>query len=289
MALVLDKTLTGHNASVYKLLNFNTVDKFLSLAGDGMIVQWSSDSEDGVLIAKAEDKLYSGCLLHNETLMAGGYSGELHCLDINSSSMIKRVQYHKKSIYDIVATDTNIYVASGDGHLTIWKGDDFTLELDCQVNSSGLRSLAILGDSLLIGGMDGYLYEFNLMTAQVNQRNKLHLQSIFKVLVDQNLVYTCGRDAHIRIFNFQFEMKTEVAAHWQTVNDLLLVDDQIVSVSMDKKIRVWSRDLAKLNQSIDVQKGGHVNSVNSVISLNKNGSIVTAGDDRSIKIWSNLP
>jgi len=48
----------GHQSGIYDLC-MNGAEKFLSVAGDGWVVQWNFREEDGSLISKVDGQLFS--------------------------------------------------------------------------------------------------------------------------------------------------------------------------------------------------------------------------------------
>jgi WD40 repeat protein len=288
MKILLKNTLTGHNASIYKLLNAGE-STFYSLGGDGYLVSWNTDSDDGVLLANADDKLFSGAIISKDIVVAGGFSGQLYWLDINRKEIIKRVSLHKKAIMDCIVDRDRLCTVAQDGALVIWDITTMSSIATFSITPFGLRTAHFLDlNLLLIGGMDGYMYLVDTLQINIVNRWKAHETSIFSILSDDENIYTSGRDAMIRKWKqLDQSLQLEVAAHWFTVNTMIFVDQHIISASRDKKIRIWDENL-NLEQSIDVQAGGHVNSVNSIIYKREEGIIATCSDDRTIKLWSIL-
>ena len=76
-------------------------------------------------------------------------------------------------------------------------------------------------------------------------------------------------------------------AHWFTINKIGAIPElsAFATASRDKTWRLWSTDDFELLKSIDVQKGGHINSVNALVWIPEAGLMVSAGDDRLIRMF----
>jgi WD40 repeat protein len=280
--------LRGHIGAIYKLIDLPQSDHFISVGGDGYVVLWHKNGiSDGKLIANADEQIFSACYLAEQhLLLLGGMSGQLHFLDLKKNTIVKKVAFHKKSIYNIASHHNQIYTASGDGILTQWSIENMNPTVSLQLNNEGLRSLCSHNKMLLVGGMDGQLFVIDHVDMRLVQSCHAHENSIFSILSTGDPIYTGSRDAHMKRWRLEPDIIEEISipAHWFTVNDVILVEDFLVSASRDKKIRVWTPDL-ELLQSVDVQGEGHTHSVNSLLYIEDYGVVFSGGDDRVINVW----
>jgi WD40 repeat protein len=289
MKLSLFRTLTGHNSSIYKIIVGKTNNDFFSLAGDGFLVKWNINQSDGILVAQSDDKFFSGTLVTNELLVAGAFSGQLYWFDLKENIIEKRVLHHKKAIFGCLVVSGNLYTISQDGALVRWNIETMTPELTFIVSAYGLRSIENFDDNtLIVGSMDGYLYCVDKFTFQITKRWKSHENSVFAIKVFENVIYTIGRDAMLKKWSMTDNtLIQEIPAHWYTINDIVIFENFILTASRDKKIRVWDNNFILL-QSIDVQQGGHLNSVNSISVMTDSKKLISCSDDRTIKVWDIL-
>jgi len=285
----------GHSSSIYALADIPETPYFLSAGGDGWIVRWHKDGSlpDGLLIAQVEGKVFSIFLLNgHNVLVAGDFAGDIYWIDLNENKVIKRVKYHKGSIFGLWADDSHLFSVSGDGFLVRWSLESMMPEESLQLSAQGLR--CILGtpenNSLYIGASDNNVYHVDKTSLEVLDKYKdVHDNSVFCLArCSHDRLITGGRDAFFKVHRLKdFTTLYEVAAHWFTINQILYIDEMnvFVTASRDKSFRIWNPDNYQLLKSIDMNKGGHINSVNAVLWFNGHGIIATAGDDRSILLW----
>ncbi|HMP28778.1 MAG TPA: hypothetical protein PKD85_04210 [Saprospiraceae bacterium] len=284
MRLSFLKTLKGHNGSIYKLIR-GTDKVFYSLGGEGFLVEWNIDLDDGTLIAQGEDQFFSGLKINENIIVAGGFSGEVYWFDIQKKIILKRIQYHKKAVHDFILMQNILYSVSADGCLVSWNVKTM-MPIDVfQINALGLRSIQIVANQIIVGGMDGYLYIIDVDEFVIVNRWHAHTNTVFTIQVNEDFIYSGGRDAILKKWSKNnFNLIAEVPAHWYTINDIYLDQNFLITISRDKKIRLWDTDL-QLLQSLDVQSGGHINSVNTLCVTENSTNLITGSDDRTLKVW----
>lgn len=292
----ISKTLKGHTGSIYDLTS-DDEHYFYSAGGDGWIVQWdlSGNKIDGCLIAKTETKLFSICILKDKnTLLAGDMLGTLYWLDIKKRAICAIVKGHKAAIFDIYQiSETEVVTVSKDGYICFWNIENRHPKYSYQINHKGLRCIESdqCGSVLYLGGSDHHVFEFSLINKSVVKTIECaHENSVFSILqLDDEALITGGRDAHIKEWQLTnpIRLLQSLPAHWFTVNSIVDLQDKglIASGSRDKTIRLWDRDTLQPIQKIDVQKGGHINSVNKLLWSKKYQTLISASDDRTIRRW----
>ncbi len=92
-----------------------------------------------------------------------------------------------------------------------------------------------------------------------------------------------GRDGRILLWDLGTGGVRTVRAHASNVEDIAFSPDgrRLVSVSMDKSVKVWD---AESREPIDAREA-HTAGVKSVVFA-RDGSFVTAGTDRTLRVWS---
>jgi WD40 repeat protein len=294
--IIKENDLKGHNGAIYKL-NYDALnDVIYSAGGDGWIVKWDAfgKNEDGFLVAQTDAKIFSMLTIAEHNLIiAGDMDGHIYWIDVPQSKVISRVVAHKKSVFDLIRLCENKVASAGkDGVITIWSLEHFRPELSVQVNAKGLRCLVYDNKRQIIyaGGSDNHIYQIDPQNLNLSIFcENAHKNSVFSMLhYTDNRLISGGRDAHMKSWNIstQAENLLSLPAHWYTINDMEIIDNQwLATASRDKSIRIWSLPDLNAVKLLDVQKGGHVNSVNSLAWVPKHQLLFSAGDDRIIKVW----
>lgn len=299
LEIIKENELKGHNGAIYKLQYDTINDVIYSAGGDGWIVKWDANgqNQDGFLIAKTDAKIFSMLAIPAKNLIiAGDMDGHIYWIDTQKSTVISRVVAHQKAVFDIIQiNDFQIVSVGKDGLVTFWSLEHFKPELSVRINAKGLRCLKLHPSSqaLYIGSSDHHIYKVDLKDYAVSTFiENAHENTVFSLLIYNDLtLISGGRDAHLKSWTLgkNTEATQSLPAHWYTINDMLSVDQLwLFTASRDKSIRIWSLPELEAIKLIDVQKGGHINSVNTLAWVPDHQLLFSAGDDRTIKAWKIL-
>jgi WD40 repeat protein len=156
----LHKKLKGHKGSVYCIVYDQNQHKLYSAGGDGWIVSWHGDSEDGVLIADVTDQVFSLCLSSPDLILAGSMQGDLYFIHQRGVAPPRKKVFHQKGIFAIAEHKGKILTAGGDGRLGIWNQEQAELEESIVLSDQRLRCLSLSPDkqNLALGSSDGNIY-----------------------------------------------------------------------------------------------------------------------------------
>lgn len=290
--------LKGHIGSIYDLCLGDDGNCFYSVGGDGWVVKWLTDgqNQDGILIAKTDTKLFTiSVLFAKNLLVAGDINGHLYWIDLSTQTILARTTAHRKSIFDILVLDDHRFLTvSGDGCMTVWHVDSRSPIISIKLSTQGLRCAAYDEHSqkIFIGASDHNIYiidgcDFSLESVH----HDAHANSVFTLCVDKGQIISGGRDAHLKVRSIAtMDLLADHAAHWYTINKVMSLPevDKIATASRDKNFRLWDRASIDPIETIDVFKGGHHHSVNTMLWIGNQNILATAGDDRIIKLWKVL-
>ncbi|MEM6317990.1 MAG: WD40 repeat domain-containing protein [Bacteroidota bacterium] len=294
-------TLTGHNASIFSLIPYETDDTFLSGAGDGWIVRWNfNDPDMGQLVAKVDTQIFSLCYLSDQNMVvAGNMNGGVHWVDVANPEQTKNVAHHQKGVFAIQRIGSHVFTAGGSGVLTKWAiSTQKTLE-SLHLSNKSLRCLAYCSAKreLAVGASDHSIYLLDADTLFIKKTiEQAHENSVFTLRYSPNGRYLIsgGRDAQLRVRDLD-KNTSEISAqpaHWYTINDIAFHPKAPIfaTASRDKTIKIWDSEKFQLLKVIEtVRDQGHLNSVNRLFWSSFNNYLVSCSDDRSIMIWQVQP
>jgi WD40 repeat protein len=287
--------LKGHNGAIYCLTDIPGHNFFLSAGGDGWIVQWDKEgaSPDGILLAQVEGKIFAMCYLQDkELLVAGDFDGDLYWIDMPAKKVIRRVRQHQGSIFAIGTFSKYVYSIGADGFVVQWSVDTMLPVASVKISKKALRSIVIdtKNEMAFIGSSDSHIYIVNLNTLNVEKTlHDMHASTVFSLALSEGMnLFSGGRDAQLKKIGIaDFNTLHQISAHWYTINRILYLShsDLLITASRDKTFRVWDASDLSLLKSVDMHKGGHINSVNTLLYFENEKILATGSDDRSVILW----
>ena len=289
-------TYTGHRDCIYSLEGGHKPSVFYSAGGDGYVAQWDLENlHEGQLVAKVSASVYA---LHyyaaHQCLVVGQNHEGIYFIDVANKKIAGSIKLTQSAIFDITSAGNLLFVAAGDGVLTIVDMEKRAVEARYKLSDSSLRSLAFGNNShyLTIGASDNNIYVFDVIKGAVFRKIQGHRNSVFSVSYphpSSHLVST-GRDAHLNFWSVadDYELVESIPAHTFSINHIAFRNDYryFATGSMDKTVKIWDYRARKLLKVIDKPRhGGHQSSVNKLYWSNYNSYLISASDDRSISVW----
>ena len=137
MEMVRAAVLSGHAGSVYALACNGTSTVF-SGGGDRIVAEWDlNDPNEGHLLAKVNDIVYSILPLPDQRILIGQASGGIHVIHLGSRKEERLLQYHKSGVFRMAHAPQNglLVSLSGDGEMAIL--DDHELAIERILNLGG--------------------------------------------------------------------------------------------------------------------------------------------------------
>lgn len=289
-------TLTGHRDCVYSLEQANEPNCFFSGAGDGMVVKWDLNNPDnGELIAKVKNSVYSLCHLPNENQLIVGHNFEgLHLIDLATKKEISSSKITDSYIFDIKYCNGQVFAATGDGTIVILSATDLTTLAKLKTSDRSARTIAVCAEKNFwaVGFSDNYIRIFDLRTHKLLLEIPAHTNSVFTLELskDNRYLLSGSRDAHLKIWDVDafFEPVESIVAHLYAINSICYSPDKnfFATCSMDKSIKIWDAQRFRLLKVIDrVRHAGHGTSVNKLLWLSYTNYLVSCSDDRTISVW----
>lgn len=290
-------TLTGHRDSIYVLEQGAEDRYFYSAGGDGLVVLWDlQNPADGVMVAKVTKSVYALRYFPVDNTMLVGENFEgLHLIDLSKKKEAVSSQFTDAAIFDLAISGNRIYVAGGDGTLSVLQYPDLSTIAKLHFSDFSLRSLSISANKqhLAIGSSDHTIRILSIPDLKEIKKINEHTNSVFtaRYSPDGRYLLTAGRDAHLKIWSVAqgYSLQQSIVAHMYAINHLEYSPDAkyFATCSMDKSIKIWDAETFRLLKVIDKSRhAGHGTSVNKLLWSKYEDSLISASDDRSISIWN---
>jgi len=289
-------TLTGHRDCLYTLASSGQKNRFFSAGGDGMVAEWDlHDPENGQLIANLPASIYAMLYLEDQNYLVVGQNFEgIHIIDLNDKKEVGSLKLTDAAIFDLKYWEGKLFIASGDGHLTVVDLQQMAVIFQERASLNSARCIAInqFRNEWAVGFSDHSIRVFSLSDHTMQTHIKAHKNSVFSLVYapDNSLLLSAGRDAHLKVWNAEkdYELKESIAAHMYAINHLEFspTGHHFVTCSMDKSIKVWDFAALKLLKVIDkARHAGHATSVNKLLWSGYQDLLVSCSDDRTISVW----
>ncbi|WP_194774243.1 WD40 repeat domain-containing protein [Pararhodonellum marinum] len=288
-------TLTGHNDSIYALVEGSDPRFFYTGAGDGMVVSWDLEApKDGKLVAKLPHSVYALAVdkANNVLYIGHNYEG-IHAIDLENFQELWSLKITNQSIFDIKVFGNLLLVGTADGVISILDIKQRSPLKHLKIAEKSVRVMSIhpTKKQLAVGLSDHSVKIIDLDTFKPMANLKGHTNSVFALgfSPDGNTLVSGGRDAKLLFWDgMDYQEKNQIVAHMYAINYLDYREDGkcFVTCSMDKSIKIWDAQTFKLLKVIDKSRhAGHGTSINKVLWSSFNQKIVAISDDRTISIW----
>ena len=279
-----------HTGPVYCLsVNRNSL---FSSGADKFVVRWDLENykQDNFVIRLEHSAYCIKHLMNYPYLVIGCSNGDLHVINTELKNEIKFIQHHKSAIFSIYEIPEKKLLLTGDsdGNLCVWQSDGFQLLIQIPLNSGKIRAIYHFANELIIGSKDGVLRFFDLdffnQIYEINI-NKEGIQSILKL---NDVFLIGGYDGYLYVLESKSKkLISKIPAHKGPIYSLTSLNNAVfITTSRDKSIKIWDKNTMKVLDKKEFKTGGHKNSVNQVLELDKN-TFATCSDDSRIILWSN--
>ncbi len=298
MAVQVEKilTLTGHNDCVYTLQSGQKPHLFFSGGGDGVVVLWDLENPNiAQQIARLPNSVYA-LHYHPETnfLIAGHNYEGIHLLDWKEKKELRSLKISEAAIFDIQSFGNILFVASGDGAVTVVDLENWVIKKKLTHSEKSGRVVVVnpVFGELAVGYSDYSIRVFDLNNFELKKEWVAHKNSVFTLAYtsDFKVLISGSRDAKLKAWDVtnNYTQVGEVAAHLYAINHIVFSPDgnHFATSSMDKSIKIWNTAELRLLKVIDkARHAGHGTSVNKLLWTSFNNQLISGSDDRSISVW----
>ncbi len=290
-------SFTGHRDCVYTLSGAGKPAHFFSAAGDGMVVEWNTETPDlGRPVIRAGNSIYAICYDRDreELWVANNFEG-IHLIDPTAQKELKSLKTGKTSFFDIKTWGDRLFLGDNEGIIHVIDRDQAVFRKHIRASDKSVRALAVNAsrNELAAGYSDHCIRIFDLDDYALKYTLRGHKNSVFTLAYsqDEKMLISGSRDAHLRSWYTETDYSPveDVAAHLFTINHIVMLGntDLFATCSMDKSIKIWDTYSLRLLKVIDrARHPGHGTSINKLLWLEDNEKLLAASDDRTISMWN---
>lgn len=285
-------TFAGHRDCVYALAAHE--GGFFSAGGDGFVIDWKLNRPDlGSVVARMKHSIYAMAFDENrkELYVAENFEG-IHVIDVRHKSETKSLKLSDAAIFDLKIIGDTIFVAGGDGVLSIIDKTSFSFRKHIKFANKSIRRLAFHHPSKNIWAAcsDGNLYEISTKNFELISSIDAHSNSVFGLTFTDNYsqLISVGRDAQLKVWQVKDGSNLHsIPAHLFAINDVAVNPQNglVATCSMDKTIKIWDGANFKLLKVIDkARHANHGTSINTLRWISEK-ILVSVSDDKLISVW----
>jgi WD repeat-containing protein 61 len=299
MTVIRSGSLQGHTAAIYALERGTQPHLIFSGGSDRYVVEWDIASGQAVrAVAQLPAALYSLCHIQSRSLLlAGEAGGGIHVMQLEGNKLLKYFTHHASPVFSLRASLLNdcFYAASGDGTLSQWRLSDFSLMKTIRLCAEKVRHIALSPDesTLSVSCGDGSLRILDAASLGELKILREHASSLYTSCFhsDGRTLLSGAGDAHLN----QWELASgrllqSIPAHNFAIYSIAFhpAGHTFATCSRDKTIKLWDASSMQVKQRLNQEKsGGHSHSVNTLLWLDYESCLVSAGDDRQLITWKN--
>lgn len=291
--------LTGHKDCLYSSLLAPNQQYLYTAGADGLVARWDlQEPKDATLAAQLSNGIYSMKFLPNSaSLLLGSMTGGLHLVDLLQHKELHHYQRSADPIFDMDWVAEQLFVAHGDGVISIWEAESLQslrLQQSITVSNAAIRSLlAHPTEQLLATGSSDGAVRLHNQRGELLQTLAAHKSSVFSLLwlAGGKYLLSGSRDAHLAVWETASgKLLDKFPAHLFTINHLLHLPELglVASAGRDKTIKLWddkSLELVKVANYDKFPGMAHSHSVNKLVWLPQQQQLISVGDDRKVIIW----
>jgi len=292
MKLELLDSFGDMKSPLYAITDGTHADSFFTASANGLVSEWNSEcGVSSEIRVKAKGAVFS--LLYDETtkfLWIGCQQNTIGVVDIEQKKEIKNYNVHSGGVFDIQIVEDKVISVGADGNAIEWNRQDASYSRTIPLSDAKIRRFAfhIQEKTLAFPFSNGEMEVVDPVFFNSIEKKKVNDLGVASCAFHpkKSVLLTGGRDGEIHLWNTKkkFDSIMNFTAHKANVYAIVFHPKGHVFVtgSRDKEIKVWDA------KTLDFLCGGaHTRSVNALHFL-KNGLLLSASDDGSIRLWKIL-
>ena len=302
--------MPGHRTDV-RSLAISSDDRMLASASQGALKIWNLRTSSCIRTLDCGYALCVAFVPGDKIVIVGNRHGELEVFDIASSTLIDTMKAHDDKVWSLhVHPDgKSLVTASEDKCAKFFKFEVVqeeipgTKSMSSRFKLTHTRTLKVNDAILSIRhSPDGRLVALALLDNTVkvffSDSLKLFLNLYghklpvlnLDISYDSKLIVTCSADKNVRLWGLDFgDCHKAIFAHQDTITQVAFVPKNqdgnghhFFSASKDRMVKYWDGDKFEQIQKLE---GHHGEIWAMAVSANAD-FVVTAGHDKSIRVWN---
>lgn len=286
------KKISQHSGAIYAVTYCEKLDLILTGGADKIVASWNPNTfENTPFSIKTQSAIVTLQVIKDKYLFVGLFNGHFHIIDIENKKEVKYFTKHQKGIYTCATeyTTNKMIVGSGDGMISIWDIDNFTLLFEQKIGSGKIRSIECIDGKAFIGNSEGKVLIIDLEEFKLINTININSEGINSIcyIQSKNALFIGGKNAWIYVFDIKNnKVLHSFPAHNWAVYKIITNGNSIYTCSRDKTIKEWNTGNLELkNRYCWPEFKSHTHSVNNMIFIENYNCLVSVSDDKSIIIW----
>ena len=287
------KDINGHSAAVYSIAYDGIY--IYSASGDRYVTRWNIQSgiQDKFAIQFKNTPFCISLFSKNSHLAVGLENGDLHFFNLIERKEVKFYKQHKTGIFSILENPlkNQLYTTDAEGNLAVWNASSFELELFLPFACGKIRRLTLSHnkEKLILACNDGKIRILETEFFNLLHSFEAHSDAVTSFAFypeDDTKCISGGKDAYLRAWNLNdYSCFNAIPIHNFSIYDLVFFsNDEFISCSRDKTIKIWNSKSFELIQRIEHKNGAHIHSVNQVLKIGDT-SFASCSDDKRILLF----
>ena len=222
-------------------------------------------------------------------LLLGLLNGEFHAIDTQTKQEVFTHDFGGVGVFAITASTSlnHIYLGLADGRIAVLDASSFELLFFEYVAQDKIRKLLFCEkrSQLFYASKDGSIGCLDSITFEQMVAWNAHAMGVNSLVLAEGIgLISGGKEGYISLWDIDSSsLMRSFPAHRGAIYDLQILNNQLLSASRDRSIKVW-----KLPNFEPLQKlVEHQQSVNGIAQQNQH-SFVSVSDDGTLVSWNRV-